>query len=186
MQTLSREEVNGSVKEAIRRGTVFIHPTDTIYGIGCDALNIKSVKKVREIKERYNRPFSVIAPSKGWIYDNCEVDEEAEKWIKKLPGPYTLILQLKNRECIAPNVNNELGTLGVRIPNHWFSTVVAELGFPVVTTSANLMNQNFMTSIDDLDPKIQSKIDFILYEGEKNGRPSRLIDLAKELQIIER
>lgn len=186
MQTLSKEEINGVVLEAIKQGTVFIHPTDTIYGIGCNALSYDSVKKIREIKERYNRPFSVIAPSKAWIYANCEVNEEAEKWIQKLPGPYTLILKLLKKECIAENVNTDLDTVGVRIPDHWFSGVVNKLGFPVVTTSANIIHENFMTSIEDLDPKISSKVEFTIYEGEKNGKPSKLIDLTKELQVIER
>ncbi len=186
METLSKEEVNGQVKEAIKRGAVFIHPTDTIYGLGCNALLNNSVKKIRQIKERYTRPFSVIAPSKKWIYDNCEINEEVEEWIDKLPGPYTLILKLKNKQCISSFVNTSMDTLGVRIPDHWFSKIVEEVGYPVVTTSANLVNQNFMTSLDDLDSKIQSRVDFIIYEGEKKGKPSRLIDLSRELQIIER
>ncbi|GAG45638.1 unnamed protein product, partial [marine sediment metagenome] len=65
------------------RNSVFIYPTDTIYGIGCNALNSKLVKRIRRIKKRDNKPFSVIAPSKKWIYDNCEVDR---KILKKLPG----------------------------------------------------------------------------------------------------
>ena len=186
MQTLSKEEINGQIKQSIKRGSVFIHPTDTIYGLGCNAILHNSVAKIRDIKDRQDKPFSVIAPSKKWIYENCEIDEEAERWIDKLPGPYTLILKLKNKECIAPNINSGLGTLGVRIPDHWFSRIVEEVGYPVVTTSANIVNQNFMTSIDDLDPKIQGRVDFAIYEGEKKGSPSNLVDLTKNLQVIER
>ena len=61
--------------ETIERGAIFIYPTDTIYGIGCNALNSKAVIRLRKIKEQYDRPVSIIAPSKKWImevlYLNC-------------------------------------------------------------------------------------------------------------------
>jgi tRNA threonylcarbamoyl adenosine modification protein (Sua5/YciO/YrdC/YwlC family) len=190
MQNISEEELKTEkiiFFNKIKEGTLFIHPTDTIYGIGCNATNHKSVYRVRESKERYTAPFSVIAPSKDWIRQNCEVNEKVEEWLDKLPGPYTLILKLKDKGAIAPNVNMDMDTLGVRIPDHWFSEVVAEIGIPIVTTSANITKSNFMTSEEDLDPKITSKIDFMIYEGEKHGKPSRLVDLTKDdVDIIER
>lgn len=190
MQNISKEELNTEniiFFNKIKEGSLFIHPTDTIYGIGCDATNQKAVYKVRETKERYTTPFSVIAPSKEWIRENCEINEKGEEWLNKLPGPYTLILKLKNKGAIAPNVNVDLDTLGVRIPDHWFSEVVAKIGIPIVTTSANITKSNFMTSEEDLDPKIASKIDFMVYEGEKHGKPSKLVDLTKDdVGVIER
>ena len=167
--------------------SVFIHPTDTIYGLGCNATNNILVKKIRDIKKRQDQPFSVIAPSKKWIYQNCNVTRQAAQWIEKLPGPYTIILRLKNKSAIASNVNNNKPTLGVRIPKHWFSEIVYELGFPVVTTSANITGGNFMTSVDDLDNEVKHKVDFIIYEGEKKANPSQLIDLTQEkIKITKR
>jgi tRNA threonylcarbamoyl adenosine modification protein (Sua5/YciO/YrdC/YwlC family) len=160
--------------------TVFIHPTDTIYGLGCNATDKQLVQKIRDIKKRQDLPFSIIAPSKKWIYQNCNVTRQGSQWVEKLPGPYTLILKLKNKNAIASNVNNDMPTLGVRIPKHWFSEVVYELGFPVVTTSANISGDDFMTSVDNLNNDIKHKVDFILYEGEKKANPSQLIDLTKE------
>ncbi len=182
MEALTKSELEYRKDELMKRmvkGEVFIHPTDTIYGLGCNALDEKAVKTIRDIKDRQETPFSIWAPSKEWILDNCEVNEEVEEWIDKLPGPYTLVLKLKNKKAIAPNVHPANGTVGVRIPNHWFHNVVEGLGFPIVTTSANRTGQEFMTSIENIDPEVQKGVRFIVYEGEKKGRPSQIVDLVK-------
>lgn len=188
MRILNFEELNlekQPIIDAIIGGSVFIHPTDTIYGIGCNAQNSKAVKNVRQLKGRTTNPFSVIAPSYDWIKKNCIVAKEAEEWLEKLPGPYTLILKLKN-SCVAKEVSQGLKTLGIRIPNHWIRKLVAEAEVPVVTTSVNMANEDYMTSLEDLDPAIKSGIDFALYEGKKEGKPSRIIDLTEKVRIIER
>jgi len=170
-----------------KNSPIFIHPTDTIYGIGCLADDDEAVKKVREIKERYSRPFSVIAPSKDWIIENCEVGEREKQYIDKLPGPYTLILKLKNKNAVSPLVNDNRDTLGVRIPDHWVSDCVSKIGKPIVTTSANKMGEDFMTSHEDLDSSIKRNVEFMFYEGEKSGRPSKVIDLTNEdVEVIHR
>ena len=172
--------------ESILDGAVFIYPTDTIYGIGCDATNSDSVKKIRKLKSRATNPFSVIAPSLDWIKENCIVTKEGEEWLKKLPGPYTLIFKLKNKKCVAKKVNPGLDTIGVRIPKHWISKVVSELEIPIVTTSVNKSSQDYMTSLEDLDETFQNEVDFVIYEGEKEGRPSKIIDLTGTVKIIKR
>ena len=188
MRILNFEEFELEKNEIIDRminGSVFIYPTDTIYGIGCNALLPNSVKKIRELKGRSSNPFSVIAPSIKWIKENCIVSKEAEKWIARLPGPYTLILKVK-KDCVAKEVNPGLKTLGIRIPKHWIKDVVAEAEIPIVSTSVNMSNQDYMTSLEDLDSSIKGSVDFLIYEGEKKGRPSKIIDLTGNVKIIER
>ena len=117
-----------------------------------------------------------------WIKKNCVVNKEVEEWLKKLPGPYTLILKLKDKNAVAKNVAPKQNTLGVRIPLHWFSKVIAELNFPLVTTSVNKSGLPFMTSLEDLDKDIENQVEFIIYEGEKVARPSKIIDLVKGVE----
>lgn len=181
MEVLTKTELELRKEELlqkIKHGKVFIHPTDTIYGLSCDATNEKAVEKLRRIKERYDNPFSVWAPSPEWIRKNCEINQEAEAWLKKLPGPYTLILKLKNKKAIAKGVNLEKETLGVRMPNHWFSAAVKEFSQPLITTSANKAGKPFMTSLEDLDRAIIPEIEFLIYEGKKEAHPSKIIDLV--------
>jgi tRNA threonylcarbamoyl adenosine modification protein (Sua5/YciO/YrdC/YwlC family) len=183
---LSKEEFEREkdiIGNKIKEGAVFIYPTDTIYGIGCSALDDNAVEEIRRIKQRGNNPFSVIVPSKEWIDENCVVTENARDWIKKLPGPYTLVLKLKTK-CVSEKVTN-LETLGIRIPEHWFSNFVNEIDVPIVTTSVNKSGSDFMTSLDDLNSEIKSKVDFIVYEGQIKGKPSKIIDFSKDV-VVER
>ncbi|HLD07410.1 MAG TPA: L-threonylcarbamoyladenylate synthase [Candidatus Nanoarchaeia archaeon] len=190
MRIIDQAEFNlnrSKVYREIKKGAVFIHPTDTIYGIGCDATNGAAVQRLREIKGRYAKPLLVMAPSKEWVKENCAVPKQAEQWLSKWPGSHTLILGLKNKGCIAKEVNKGEDSLGVRMPDHWFRQAATELDIPIVSTSANLAGEEFMTSLDDLDQGIRAKIDFAVYEGEKRGHPSTLMDFtAAKVRVTER
>lgn len=189
MRVLNFEELKmekNSIIESIVKGSVFVYPTDTIYGLGCNAQNSNSVKKVRKLKQRSSNPFSVIAPSLEWVDDNCIVSEEGRGWLERLPGPYTLIFRLKNTNCVAREVNPGLNTLGVRIPSHWIKDIAAEAEVPIVTTSVNKTKEEYMTSIEDLDSEMKGSIEFVLYEGRKEGNPSKLVDLTGKVKVIER
>lgn len=190
MRVLTKEEF-WNEKEyfllKIGQGAIFIYPTDTIYGIGCNAKDPVALKKLRKIKKREEMPFSVIAPDKEWIKKNCSIGYSDEMWLNKLPGPLTLIMKLKNKDAVNELVAPRMDTLGVRIPNHWISKFVKELERPIVTTSANVKRGNFMTSLDDLDMEIKEAVDFIIYEGKNEGTPSKIIDLSKgEANIIRK
>ncbi len=170
----------------LREGAIFIHPTDTIYGLGCNALDDQAVRRLRDIKANYRRPFSIIAPSKDWIREHCHIGPGEEKWLAKLPGPYTLILRLKDPSLFPDQVTAGLSTLGVRLPSHWISGFVEFLGEPVITTSANLVGENYMTAIDDLNVGIRQHVAFTIYEGEIQGRPSALVNLTDTEEVITR
>ncbi len=178
------------------KDSVFIYPTDSIYGIGCDATNSELVDKVRKLKKSNLQPFSIIAPSKEWVEENCYISEDQKGYFDSLgskidingsPHCFTLILRLKNKNAVAHNVTQGNGTIGVRIPDNWFSSIVSELGVPIVSTSANPTGENFMTSLDDLSSSIKKGVELVVYEGEKRGAPSTIINLAsEEIKILER
>ena len=73
------------------------------------------------------------------------------------------------------------------MPDHWISDIAKSLNVPLVTTSANIAGKDYMTTIDELDRNIAQKIDFVIYEGEKHGHASTIINLSgEELQVRER
>src|SRR3989344_2762232 len=168
------ESHKGEIVEAIKGGKIFIYPTGTLYGLGCNAMLDKAIGKIRELKQRDAKPFSIIAPSKKWVIENCKL--EIENLNKYLPGPYTLILD-RTKECVASNVNPNDNSLGVRILDHWFTKIVQEAGVPFVTTSVNISNEPHMEKLEDVSPEILDQVDYVVYEGEKKGRSSEKINL---------
>ena len=179
MEVLTQIELRRRYEEiiaSILKGALFIHPSDTIYGIGCNALNASSVQKVRVLKEQFHQPLSIWVPSLKWVQQNCEVTPDEKQAVQKLPGPYTIILKLKNKKAVAPEVMLNGSTLGIRLPDHWFHKVVEKVGVPIVTTSANKTGQQFMTTLETLDTEIEKSIAFMIYEGEKSRHPSKIIN----------
>ncbi|MBS3079425.1 threonylcarbamoyl-AMP synthase [Candidatus Pacearchaeota archaeon] len=163
--------------QAIKQGYIFIYPTDTIYGLGCNAEDEQAVNQIKEIKQRDNKPLSIIAPSLKWINKHLIVDCNLEKY---LPGPYTIILKKKNPDFL--NWVSNTDSLGIRIPDNDFTKVIQKANLPFITTSVNLAGEPFLTKISDLKPEIKHKVDHIIDIGELNGRPSTLIIDRKEIK----
>jgi L-threonylcarbamoyladenylate synthase len=162
----------------ILEGKIFIYPTDTIYGLGCNAEYPEAVEKIKQIKFRDKaKPMSIIAPGFEWIKENCIVDVDLEKY---LPGPYTLILKKKNPDFLNHISQNEF--LGVRIPDCVFSEYVEKSESPFITTSVNLAGEPFAKSIKEVPEKIKEQVEIIIDEGELNGEPSTLIKDGKEMK----
>ncbi len=180
-EILKNKQLQVETIRKINLGRIFIYPTDTVYGIGCDAGNRKAVGKIREIKGG-EQPFSVIAPSKKWILENLEVGDK--KFLDYLPGPYTLILKKKNPEFlswISPS-----GSLGVRIPKHPLTGIIQKSGKPFVTTSANIHGSETIRSAENLPEKLK-EADIVIDGGYLNNPPSAIIDLTKgKVKIKER
>lgn len=165
------------LKKAILAGKIFIYPTDTVYGIGCSALNREAVEKIREIKKRDSKPFSVIAPSINWIQDNLLVNTNLKKY---LPGPYTIILKKKHPEFLAWVSSTE--SLGVRIPDSEFTRKIQKTGIPFITTSVNFSGEKPAGKISEIPEEIKSKVNFVIDKGKLSGKPSALIINNKEIE----
>jgi len=175
MRIVNKEEFTlyqQEMLEYLQEGKLFVYPTDTIYGIGCDATNAEAVAKVRAAKSRPNNPFSVIAPSREWIVQHCEVTDEQ---LAELPGPVTIVAKLRNPQVIAHNVSGNQ-SIGVRLPNHWIADVIKAFGKPIVTTSVNKQGEMYAREVDDIPGEIKSKVHVAISEGELVGRPSKIIN----------
>lgn len=170
-----KEIKNNEIIKRIKSGEILIYPTDTVYGIGCNALKAASVQEVKKIKNTENKPFSIIAPSKEWIYKNLKVSNKS--YIQKLPGPFTFILEMKKR-ATARNVNPGYKTMGIRIPNHPFSNIIKSAKVPFITTSINISGEKPARTIDQIPNSIKKRVDIIIDGGYLPNYPSTIIDLT--------
>lgn len=170
------------------RTKVVVYPTDTVYGIGCDATNDALVERVFEIKRRSRtKPMSVIAPSFSWIWENFVVDEKVKEIVKSyLPGPYTIILKKRKRPFLE-KVSAKGESMGIRIPAHPIYEIVRLAGVPFVTTSANISGREHTSTLEGIDDEVKSQADLIIDGGKLAGKPSTIIDLSSgRIRKIER
>lgn len=166
------------VIDALKEGKTVVYPTDTVYGIGANALDIEAIKKVYKIKKRmFNKQISICVPTIGYIKKIAHINKETEKIVGQfLPGPFTIILRKK--ENIPSLLTADEEKIGIRIPDN---KVCMELSkeFPITTTSANLSGKEIPESVDGILKQLDDTIDLILDAGIcKHGVHSTVIDMT--------
>ena len=158
------------IREEISKGKTFIYPTDTLYGLGCDATNKKAVQKIREIKKRDQKPFLIMVPNIDWIKNNCKFNHQEQ--LNKLPGPYSFIVKLK-KEILAENTE----TIGVRIPDCTMKDIIQG---PFVSTSVNVAGELPALTLEDIPDEIKKQVDYIIKSDKPLlGKPSQIRDLTQ-------
>jgi len=182
-----RFEIESAVK-ALNNGGLILYPTDTVWGIGCDATNYDAVEKIFEIKNRKSNNALIclvqnINMLRNYIF---ELPKEIESLINE-PKPTTIIYS--NPKGVAHNLIHEDNTLGIRIPNHEFCyKLLGEFGKPIVSTSANISQSPTPSKYSEITTTILEGVDHIvnLQKEEISSSPSRIykIDEKGKLQKI--
>lgn len=153
--------------EKLKNGAIGIFPTDTVYGIGCNAFDENAIKKLFKLKLRdYSKPINVLISDKKMLdllVDN--VSEKEQKLIDAFwPGALTIIFNKKN--TIPDLLTSNLNTIGVRMPNNQTClNLLNSTGTPIATTSANISNEVPGIKISDFYNTFNNKVDFILDSG---------------------
>ena len=157
------DSVIAEALEVLKRGGVILYPTDTVWGIGCDATNEAAVARVFEIKRR--------SEAKSLVLLACDLDMIA-KHIKEIPNiaidlvevndaPMTIIYP--GAQYLAPNAVAEDGSVGIRIPQNEFCVqLVRKLRRPLVSTSANISGEPAPASFPEISPEIRAGVDYIV------------------------
>ena len=192
---MTREEDIRNAVETMRRGGVILYPTDTVWGIGCDATNAEAVKRVYDIKQRDD--------SKALI---CLVDSDArlQRYVRNVPDvawqlidslkeggkPTTLILD--GAVNLAPNLIAEDGSIGIRITQEPFSRELCyRFQKAIVSTSANISGEPAAQNYRDIDPLLIEKVDYVCWSRRQEHQPhtpSSIIRLGSggEVTIIRK
>ena len=193
---MTREEDIKQAVETMRKGGVILYPTDTVWGIGCDATNIEAVKRVYVIKQRDD--------SKALI---CLVDSDArmQRYFRNVPDvAWQLIDGLKDSDTrpttlildgainLAENLIAEDGSVGMRITNEPFSKELCyRFQKAIVSTSANISGEPAAQNYCDIDPQIIDAVDYVCWsrrQEHKPHTPSSIIKLKEngEVTIIRK
>lgn len=193
---MTREQDIKNAVEVLRKGGVILYPTDTVWGIGCDATNAEAVKRVYEIKQRDD--------SKALI---CLVDSDArlQRYVRNVPDvAWQLIDSLKESDSkpttlildgainLAENLIAEDGSIGMRITQEPFSKELCyRFQKALVSTSANISGEPPAQNYGDIDPRLLEAVDYVCWsrrQEHKPHKPSSIIRLKEngEVTIIRK
>ena len=197
------EEILAEALRVLREGGTILYPTDTVWGLGCDATNPEAVAKIYEIKQR--------SDSKSLVLLACNLDMVA-KYVKEIPSiavdlvevndaPMTIIYpealagvagEPGDRWHLAHNAVAEDGSVGIRIPlMDWCKDLVFKLGRPIVSTSANISGEPTPQRFSEIPQEIKDAVDFVVspsIDTQSTGKASQIlkVGLRGEIEIIRK
>ena len=170
-------------------GGTIIYPTDTLYGIGCDALNVRAVEKICDLKgiNPQKSNLSIICNDLSIISEYAKVSTPIFKLMKRnLPGPFTFILPTTSS---LPKIYKNRKTVGIRVPdNNIIREIVAQLGNPVLSTSVKDENDEveYTTNPELIHEKWKDFADIVIDGGTGDISPSTIVDCTTSEPIITR
>lgn len=188
-KTDMQREVDEAVR-ILREGGVILYPTDTVWGLGCDATNADAVERIYRLKKSENKKSMLVL---------CASPDMVVRYVDRAPGiafevmematsPLTLILP--GAVGVAANLIPDEGTLGVRVPDHEFCRrMLAALRRPVVSTSANVSGEATPARLQEVTQQIIDGVDFVVnprFEGKPTRRASAIVAFGEggEVKVI--
>ncbi len=200
---MSPQEIQSEALRVLREGGTILYPTDTVWGLGCDATHPGAVAKIFEIKQR--------SDSKSLVLLACNLDMVA-KYVKEVPSiavdlvevndaPMTIIYPEAlsgepgapgDRWHLAHNAVAEDGSVGIRIPlMDWCRDLVFKLGRPIVSTSANISGEPTPQRFSEIPQEIKDAVDFVVppsIDTQSTGKASQIlkVGLRGEIEIIRK
>ncbi len=185
---ISLEKEAAVCSQTLSAGKLILYPTDTIWGIGCDATNEQAVSKVYQLKQRTETKSMIILLS---LIDDIDKyvdtpDLDIIDYISKTFQPTTAIYE--NGKNVANNLLNKDGSIAIRITKDEFcSAVINKLNKPVVSTSANISGKPAPTIFKEIDAQIKNGVDYIVQHRQgdfKVAKPSAIVRLSGKSKIM--
>ena len=176
----------------LRAGGTILYPSDTLWGIGCDAVNKNAVEKVFQIKQRIESKGLIVLVSDEGMLNRFVKNIPAIAWdlLEAADTPFTIIYD--EPRGIANNILAEDGSVGIRIVKDEFcKKLIYKFGKPIVSTSANISGAKAPKKYDDISNEIKNQVDYIVNWRQNefnNAYPSSIIKLKSngEFQIIRK
>lgn len=183
-------EINKTV-EVLRKGGVILYPTDTVWGLGCDACNEEAVAKIYALKHRSDSKSLVLLASDLDMIARYikEIPEMAIQLVEVNDAPMTIIYPdaFTGSGALAPNTVADDGTVGIRIPDNDFCKALCrKLGRPIVSTSANISGEATPRKYSEISQEIVGAVDYVVdpsLEAGSTGRASQIIKVGVDGSI---
>jgi L-threonylcarbamoyladenylate synthase len=181
-----------SALEVLKKGGIILYPTDTIWGIGCDATNSDAVKKIYEIKKREDsKSMLILLDSESRLQQYIkEVPEIAWQLLEVADEPMTIIYP--GAKNIADNLIAQDGSIGIRITKEEFTnSLLYRFKKPIVSTSANISGQKSPFFFDEISSEIKNSVDYIVKYRQSDRTKTRASSIIKlglknEIEIIRK
>ena len=184
-QTRAQQEADiTQCVNTLNNGGLILYPTDTVWGIGCDATNAEAVKRVYQLKQRDDKKALIVLMDSADHLDHYVVDVPAiaRELIDVAVKPLTIIYE--GAYNLAPNLLGEEDSVGIRIPNDQFChELCARFGKPIVSTSANVSGEPTAKTFADISPTIVNGVDYVVEyrRGDTTPHhPSNIILLSRD------
>jgi L-threonylcarbamoyladenylate synthase len=175
--------------ETVEGGGVILYPTDTIWGLGCDATNNNAVMRIYDIKKRQDtRQMLILVGDPSEIKNYAgDVPKIAWELIRSAPRPLSIIFQ--GAKNLAPSLTGQDGTIGIRVVRDDFCReLIRRLGKPLISTSANISGSHAPPNYAGIDPAIKEAVDYVV-EWRQNDLsrsvPSDIIKFGPGDEIIK-
>lgn len=165
---VDREDINQAL-ETLKTGGLILYPTDTIWGIGCDATNPEAVEKVFALKGRdKSKSMIVLLHNDNQLASYVrDIPEVAYELIEATDRPLTIIYS--GAKNLAENALAEDGSIGIRIVNHPFcQQLLQRFRKPIISTSANLSGEPSAKNFDDIASSIKENVDYVVNFGQRD------------------
>ena len=162
---------------AIRSGELVIYPTETVYGLGADALSEAAIERVFAAKRRpRDKPVSLAVPDAESALAYAEPTDRERRFIAEfLPGPATVLCRKRDAVPDALTAGND--RVGIRIPDHDLALALLERAAPITATSANVSGEPSATRPDEIDPDLREAVAAVLDGGETGGTGSTVVNV---------
>lgn len=184
-----QSEIEGKIGTAItilKNGGTLIYPTETLYGLGADALSEEAVRKVYSIKIRaLSQPLSLAVSSFEMLHEVAYVDSAYLGILEELlPGPVTVLLRKK---AIVPDILTAGSDLvGIRFPDNEIALSIIKKAGPITSTSANVSGKEPPTCVEEVEEVVAKKADITINGGRcKYSMPSTVVVMSREAKEIK-
>jgi L-threonylcarbamoyladenylate synthase len=174
--------------EIVKNGGLILYPTDTIWGIGCDATNYDAVERIFQIKKRdSNKSMIVLMKDYNELKDYLKILPQIDfEQFKNEIRPLTVIYQ--HAKNLAENVIAKDGSIAIRIPKDDFcNELIKSIGVPLVSTSANFSGEPSAENFKNISEELKYQVDYIVNYAQdlvKDAKPSRIIKIMDDGKII--